>query len=178
MDKIWYIVFRVYFALKAKIRMKQAIYYKKQVENNCRKFTPPLRVNGPTYVSKYTELGKNVSFNGMIISGKAEVKIGDNFHSAKGCKIMTDFHNYEGNALPYDNTVISKNVEIGDNVWLGDHVTILGGVTIGNGVIVQAGSVVVSNIPDYAIAGGHPAKVFKERNVEHYNKLLKENKFH
>jgi len=109
---------------------------------------------------------------------KLKLKFGDNFHSAKGCKIMTDLHNYEGNALPYDNTVISKKVEIGDNVWLGDNVTILGGVTIGNGVIIQAGSVVVGNIPDYSIAGGHPAKVFKQRDVEHYHKLLKEKKFH
>ncbi|MBD8017028.1 acyltransferase [Kaistella pullorum] len=178
MDKIWYIVFKGFFFLKAKIRKKQAIYYKKQVENNCRKFTAPLRVNGPTYVSKYTELGKNVSFNGMTIGGKGEVIIGDNFHSGVGCKILTQIHNYEGDALPYDDKIIPKNTVIGDNVWFGDDVTIIGGVSIGNGVIIQAGSVVVSNIPDYAIAGGHPAKIFKERNVEHYNKLLKEKKFH
>lgn len=40
----------------------------------------------------------------------------------------------------------------------GDH---YGGVTIGEGAIIQAGSVVVSDIPKYAIAGGSPAKVFK-----------------
>lgn len=114
----------------------------------------------------------------MKIGGKGSVIIGDNFHSGVGCKILTQIHNYEGSALPYDDKIIAKDTEIGDNVWLGDDVTVLGGVRIGNGVIIQAGSVVVNNIPDYAIAGGHPANVFKYRNIEHYENLLKEKKFH
>jgi len=67
---------------------------------------------------------------------------------------------------------------IEDNVWLGHRVIILGGVTIGEGAIIQAGSVVVKDIPKYAIAGGHPAKVFKYRDIKHYNRLKKEKKFH
>src|SRR5690554_4075189 len=178
MDKIWYVFFKLYFAVKGRLKQKQSIYFKKQVEKNCNSFIPPLRVNGPTYISKNTDLGKNTSFNGMVIGGKGKVKIGDNFHSGVGCKILTQIHNYEGGALPYDNKIIAKDTVIGDNVWLGDDVTIIGGITIGNGVIIQAGSVVVSNIPDYGIAGGHPAKVFKSRNIEHYEKLNKQKLFH
>lgn len=92
--------------------------------------------------------------------------------------IITDTHNYEGEAIPYDKTVISKEVVIEDNVWLGNRVIVLPGVTIGEGAIIQAGSVVVSDIPKYAIAGGHPAKVFKYRDIDHYEKLKKEGKFH
>jgi acetyltransferase-like isoleucine patch superfamily enzyme len=62
-------------------------------------------------------------------------------------------------------------------VWLGSRVTILGGVTIGEGAIIQAGAVVVSDIPKYAIAGGNPAKVFKYRDIEHYERLKAENRF-
>src|SRR5690554_164407 len=178
MDRVWYFVFRFYFSLKAKLKKKQSLYYKRQVEKNCKSFIPPLRVNGPTFVSKYTELGKNVSFNGMSIGGIGKVKIGDNFHSGVGCKILTQIHNYEGDALPYDSKIIAKDTEIGDNVWFGDDVTVLGGVKIGNGVIIQAGSVVVSSIPDYGIAGGHPAKVFKSRNIEHYESLKEQKRFH
>ena len=32
--------------------------------------------------------------------------------------------------------------------------------------------------PKYAIAGGHPAKVFSSRDKDHYEKLKKEGKFH
>jgi acetyltransferase-like isoleucine patch superfamily enzyme len=93
--------------------------------------------------------------------------------------MITQIHNYDyGDKIPYDDTYINKDVLIKDNVWLGSRVVILGGVTIGEGAIIQAGSVVVSDIPDYAIAGGHPAKVFKYRDKEHYNKLKRAEKFH
>lgn len=41
-------------------------------------------------------------------------------------------------------------------------------VTIGERVIIQAGSCIVNDIPELLIAGGHPAKIFKKRNPEHY----------
>ena len=81
-------------------------------------------------------------------------------------------------AIPYDDTVISKDVVIEDNVWLGNRVIVLPGVTIGEGAIIQAGSVVVKDIPKCAIAGGHPANVFSSRDKDHYEKLKKEGKFH
>ncbi|MBR5589795.1 MAG: 2,3,4,5-tetrahydropyridine-2,6-carboxylate N-succinyltransferase, partial [Phascolarctobacterium sp.] len=56
--------------------------------------------------------------------------------------------------------------------------TILPGTHIGEGVIVQAGAVVHGEIPPYAIVGGNPAKVFKYRDIEHYNKLKAEGKFY
>ncbi len=55
-------------------------------------------------------------------------------------------------------------VVIGDDVWIGTRVIILPGVKIGNGVIFADGAVVTKDIPDYAVAGGVPAKVIKYRN--------------
>ena len=51
-------------------------------------------------------------------------------------------------------------------------------MTIGEGAIVQAGSVVCKDIPKYGIAGGHPAVVFKYRNIDHYLELKRNEKFH
>lgn len=133
-----------------------------------------LRVNDKSVVSQSTKLGNFVNFNGMSIYGEGEVVIGDYFHSGDNCKIITSFHNYEGNRIPYDDTYIHKDVRIGSCVWLGDDVLILGGVTIGEGAIIQAGSVVCKDIPPCAVAGGHPAEVFKYRNIEHYEKLKKQ----
>lgn len=105
--------------------------------------------------------------------------IGDNFHSGPDCLFICQNHNFDkGEAIPYDSTYILRDITIEDNVWLGSRVIILGGVTIGEGAIIQAGSTVVSDIPKYAIAGGHPAKCFSERNIEHYEKLKAEGKFH
>ena len=41
--------------------------------------------------------------------------------------------------------------------------TVLDGITIGNGAVIAAGSVVVKDVPPYAIVGGNPAKVIKYR---------------
>ena len=56
-----------------------------------------------------------------------------------------------------------QKVIIGDDVWIGARVIILPGVTIGKGVILAAGAVVTKDIPEYAVAGGVPARVIKYR---------------
>lgn len=129
------------------------------------------------FSTKKISLGNNVNFNGINIKGKGNVQIGNNFHSGTECLIITSFHNYEGEKIPYDETTLDKNVVIEDNVWIGDRVIILGGVTIKEGAIVQAGSVVTKNVEKCSIVGGAPAKEFKKRDIKHYEKLKKEGKF-
>lgn len=137
-----------------------------------------IRVNYRCRFTRKTEIKNNCHFNGMEISGKGKVVIGNNFHSGKECMMITSFHNYDsGKALPYDATSIDKDITVEDNVWLGARVIVLGGATIGEGAIIQAGSLVTGNIPACAIAGGHPAKVFKYRDIEHYEKLKAEGSF-
>lgn len=147
-------------------------YYTWRVRLQAKYVGNGLIVNGKSQVTSTTILGANVNFNGMSIRGKGNVTIGDNFHSGRECIVFTETHNYDyGNAIPYDDTYVVEDVEIEDNVWLGERVMVLPGVHIGEGAIVQAGSVVVKDVPALAIVGGHPAKEFKHRNIEHYNKL-------
>jgi len=131
------------------------------------------KINFYSRFTKNTHLGQNCHFNGMIIRGNGKVIIGDNFHSGKDILMINSYHKYDNaNAIPYDtNKMVDKNIVIEDNVWIGDRVLILGGVTIGEGAIIQAGAVVHKNIPKYAIAGGNPAKMFKKRDIKHYNNL-------
>lgn len=159
------------------IRKLLAFIFKLKIKKRCKSYIEPLRVNGYSTCTNKTILGKNVNFNGMRIAGCGNVTIGDNFHSGSECQIITEIHNYKGTKIPYDETYICKDVIIEDNVWLGNRVMVLGSITIGEGAIIQAGSVVVSDIPAYAIVGGHPARVFSQRNVEHYEKLKSEKKF-
>ncbi len=160
------------------IKQMQRIVYTKKISLECKSYELPLTVNAKSSVTSNTILHKNVNFNGMRIKGAGRVDIGSNFHSGQECLMITQNHNYDyGKAIPYDETYIVKNITIEDNVWLGDRVIVLGGVTIGEGAIIQAGSVVVGDIEKYSIAGGHPAKVFSKRNIDHYKKLKKEGKF-
>lgn len=148
------------------------------VVSRCGGYVGPVRANGPTRLTKRTFLGSNVNFNGLVINGGGKVTIGDNFHSGPDCLFICQNHNFnKGTAIPYDSTFVYKDIEIGDNVWLGSRVIVLGGVKIGEGAIIQAGSCVVCDIPAYAIAGGHPAKVFAQRDVAHYEMLKQQRKF-
>ena len=160
------------------IRWKRRLF-KYIVKHQCKKCGINLKVNHLSFVTENTELGNNVNFNGMRIVGTGKVVIGDNFHSGIECRMITHNHNYDfGTEIPYDSTYIVKDIFIGDNVWIGDRVIVLGGITVGEGAIIQAGSVVTDDIPVCAIAGGHPAKVFKMRNEKHYYRLKKMGKFH
>lgn len=173
------VLFIIYKKIKTNLLKIRKYYFTKIVKYKAAKCSGKLTVLNRSSVTSNTYLGNNVNFQGMIITGKGKVIIGDNFHSGKGCRIMSHYHNYDhGNKIPYDNTYIIQDVTIEDNVWLGINVTILPGVTIGEGAIIQAGSVVVCNIPPLAIAGGHPAKVFKYRDKEHYCKLKELKQFH
>ena len=107
------------------------------------------------------------------------MRIGNYFHSGTECLMITQNHNYDlGAQIPYDSTYLYKDIIIEDFVWLGSRVNVLGGSHIGEGAIIQAGSVVCGNIPACAIAGGHPAKVFKYRDKDHFYKLKEQGKFH
>ena len=73
----------------------------------------------------------------------------------------------------YDMIPTKGEIIIEDDVWIGDHTTILSGVRICQGAIIAAGSVVVKDIPPYAIAGGNPCKIIKYRfDSETIKKML------
>ena len=53
---------------------------------------------------------------------------------------------------------------IGNDVYIGLKVIILPQVTnIGDGAVIAAGSVVVKDVPPFAIVGGNPAKIIRYR---------------
>ena len=67
------------------------------------------------------------------------------------------------------------NVVVGNDVWLGSGCTILSGVTIGDGAVVSANSMVIKDVPPYAIVGGNPAKILKYRFTEDQIERLLDN---
>lgn len=162
------------FLLKKKL---YTYYYGGQVLRTAKSIGKGFYCGGPSCVNRHTVIKDFVSFNGMFINGGGNVVIGNYFHSGVECMIITQNHDYDTGALiPYGVGYNYKDVFIEDFVWLGRRVTILPGTKIGEGAIIQAGAVVHGNIPPYAIAGGNPAKVFKYRNIEHFERLKKEGK--
>lgn len=173
--KKWLLKFIRFFWHKL-IGLKK-IYWRTKAKMTVGSYKEGLLIGGNCTFTSNTHLDKYVNFNGMKVFGGGRVNIGSYFHSGINCMLITDIHNYEGTMIPYDKTIIRKNIKIEQCVWFGSGVTVLGGVTIREGAIIQAGAVVVKDIPKYAIAGGSPAKVFKYRNIEHYEKLKAQKAF-
>ncbi|MFE8048555.1 DapH/DapD/GlmU-related protein [Brenneria goodwinii] len=65
-----------------------------------------------------------------------------------------------------------KPLHIGNDVWIGTNVSVLRGISIGDGAVVGANSVVVHDVPPYAIVAGCPARVIKYRFNEEQIKSL------
>lgn len=148
---------------------------KKKIKRKAKALGKNIIINDRVRINSNTYLGNNILINGLTIRESGKVIIGNNISLASGCLILTGNHNYK-NGLPYSEENVYKNVIIEDNVWIGQNVTILGGVTIGEGAVIQAGAVVVFDIPALAIAGGNPAKPFKFRDKESYERLKREKK--
>ncbi|WP_349829311.1 CatB-related O-acetyltransferase [Brevibacterium litoralis] len=68
-------------------------------------------------------------------------------------------YNFETSAPP----TRAQITTIGNDVWIGHGAMIKAGVTIGDGAIVAANSVVVKDVPPYAVVAGNPAVIKKSR---------------
>lgn len=152
--------------------------YTSLVASRAQSMGSDVRINRKTRINNNTYIGNNVHINGAEIHGTGDVRIGDNVHFGLDCMLISSNHDYLGQSIPYDDTNIEKPILIEDNVWIGSRAIILGGVTIGEGAIIQAGAVVSKSIEKCGIAGGNPAKVFKHRDKEHYERLKALKKFH
>ena len=55
-----------------------------------------------------------------------------------------------------------RDVVIEEGVWVASHALVLGPVRIGKHAVVAAGSLVLDDVPPYAVVAGRPAKIIKE----------------
>ncbi len=104
------------------------------------------------------DLGHNVFF-----TVNKQVVIEDDVNIADNVRIVdSDAHPRDAEAraldLPPPPEEI-KPVRICRRAWLGQGACIMKGVTIGEGAIIGVNSVVVTDIPPYALALGNPARV-------------------
>jgi len=107
--------------------------------------------------------GKNVFINhSAILSASGGIEFEDGVQVAPGVRIATINHDFNERHTKYT----YGKVTIGKNAWIGMNVTICPGVKIGKYAIVAAGAVVTKDIPDYAVAGGVPAKVIKMQDPD------------
>ena len=112
---------------------------------------------------------------------RCRVDIGKYCSIAGGCKLITGAEHrtdwistYPFFGCKRGHPATKGNILIGNDVWIGHSATIGSGVTVGDGAVIATESLVVKDVPPYAIVGGNPAKIIKFRfDEETISKLLK-----
>lgn len=125
--------------------------------HRCHKNNIPLL---PGLISRYMRVVYSID-----LSCSTEIGNGTSFvHNGLGCVVNP-------NAIIGDNVRVLQNVTIGgrgegrgvpiigDDVIIGCGACILGGVKIGNGCKIGANAVVLTDVPDNAVAVGIPARI-------------------
>lgn len=163
--------------IKNLVKFLNSQYNKYDIFNKLGSVGTGCDIKGKIFISDKSKLflGKNVHIgDNAYFKTEGEIHIGDNCHISRNATIYSVNHNYEGSALPYDNTTIQKKVVIEKNVWIGINVNIVPGVKLGEGSIIGMGSTVTKDVLPLGIAGGNPAKIIKYRNRDHYMNLEKQ----
>ena len=134
-----------------------------------------IKIGDNVYVGHYTIL-KGYYKNKMVIGSGTWIGqqcffhsagglvIGENVGIGPGVKIVTSSHRLDQLACPILHSEIKfAPVVIESDADIGVGAILLPGVHVGRGAQVAAGAVVASDVPDYAIVGGVPARVIRMR---------------
>jgi len=123
---------------------------------------------GSSISGKNVVLGNNVRLGtgSHIFSGEELVKLGNNVMIAPNVVIAGANHGMEKNGVPmvFQPGTSKGPLIIGNDVWIGANSVIIGNVNIGDGAVIGAGSVVLDDVPSYAVMGGNPAKILRNRS--------------
>ena len=140
-----------YISIGNKVHINEQAWLLCQQINDC---DPKIHIGDDTYIGR----------NAHIVSVR-NVKIGSSVLIADKVYISDNLHDYQdiNVAIKSQTVVFKKSVSIGDNSWLGENVCVIG-ASVGKHSVVGANSVVTSDIPNYSIAVGTPAKVIKQYN--------------
>ncbi len=96
---------------------------------------------------------------GVILYNLGKITIGSNTIISQYTHICAGNHDHP---TP-DFKLLKTPITIGNHVWIAADVFIAPGVVIGDHAVVYARSVVVKDVSENSIVGGHPAEVIKGR---------------
>ena len=116
------------------------------------------------------DIGKGCRFGrSNHIYACESVVIGDSVLTGSGVYISDNTHCFEDPTIPIFNqkVIATGPITIGDGTWLANNVCVVG-VSVGKNCVIGANSVVLTNIPNFCVAVGSPAKI-----VSRYDPTLK-----
>jgi acetyltransferase-like isoleucine patch superfamily enzyme len=111
---------------------------------------PDTEIHDNVYIGPQCNIGKSTIGKDTLIASGVHILSGKNQHNFSDINIPIQQQGGE-----------YKKITIGEDCWIGNTAVIM--ANVGNKAIVAAGSVVITDVPEYAIVAGNPAKVIKIR---------------
>lgn len=137
----------------AKGKLKLSLGTKSYIESNCNSTG-----RGSVYIGNFSCLAINLFFNLAITSD----------HQYKNVSLYSMTHSNFTFPKSWRAQSEACQINIGSDVWIGTSCVLKctnpdKPLIIGDGAVIASDSVVVKNVPPYAIVGGNPAKIIKYR---------------
>jgi len=130
---------------------------KKVVSQTTHRFTNVIHPS--SIISPYASLGHgNMILQGSII--QAQARIGNHVIVNTGAKVDHDCVLYDFVHIA-PGVILCGCVEVGEGAFVGAGATVIPGKRIGAWTTIGAGSVVIQDIPDFAVAVGNPARIIR-----------------
>lgn len=175
---------KVYYRLALfvfyKFRAASKWFYKEKLRRESFIVGNGVRINGKAEIvyPRGLTLGNNVHLGKeLYVDARAGVSIGDHTHISRRVTIYSTNHNYEGQLIPYDDTLAGKPVVIKEGVWIGMNVSITSGVTIGEGAIIGMGAIISKNVQPYEIVVSGGQRVVGKRDANSFKEKIAQNQF-
>ena len=99
--------------------------------------------------------------NRVLISHNVNIH-DNNSHPIDSKLRHEDFKHIKTIGLQKQNNLNEQEITIEDDVWIGFNSTIMKGVKIGKGAIIGANTMVLKDVPDFAICVGNPMKIINK----------------
>ncbi|PSR13596.1 MAG: acyltransferase [Bacteroidetes bacterium] len=103
-------------------------------------------------------IGDDCFINGSLLVAHQSITIGRGVYLAPMAQIADSYAFGMATASVAASTA---PICIGDQAWIATRAIILPGVSVGRGAVVGVGAVVDTDVPDYAVVAGVPAKIIR-----------------
>jgi len=111
---------------------------------------PDTEIYDNVYIGPQCNIGKSIIGKDTLIASGVHILSGKNQHDFSD--LNTPIQQQGGEY---------QKITIGEDCWIGNTAVVM--ANVGNKAIVAAGSIVITDVPEYAIVAGNPAKIIRMR---------------
>jgi maltose O-acetyltransferase len=113
--------------------------------------------------SSRLEIGRDVYIGmGCWLHARGGITLEDEVQLGPYAVLVAGDHTRERGSYRYGPSTLAP-IRLCRGSWVAAHATVTKGVTVGCGALIAANSVATRNVPEFAVAGGVPARIISQK---------------